>query len=123
MRGSGRGRGTTAVPDITASNRNCDIDLSLQNIVIRNDDFVIYDYEWLAGNISAQYCFLRSMSSAYNTWPHEMQQEMPLQEIARAAGATDEQIKQYNRAEKKFINLISDYYPYEHYAKKMVPLQ
>lgn len=27
------------------------------------------------------------------------------------------------KVEKKYIDLISEWYPYEHYAKKMIPLQ
>jgi len=118
----GKMNSSGAVPDIASAGRRFNIDLSLQNIAIRDGNFVIYDYEWLASNMSAKYCFLRSINAAYNTWPHEMQQEISLNKIAHAAGITDEQISQYSKNEKRFTDMLLDWYPYKQYARKMIQL-
>lgn len=48
--------------DVHAEERHIDMDLNLDNVIIRDGNFVIIDYEWLLPDVSALYLLWRVLS-------------------------------------------------------------
>ena len=89
-------------PDVFAPSRCYDLDLNFDNIVIRDGDFVILDYEWLARNVTAQFILWRALCDFTTDMSRTMRQALPDEAFMRAVGMTHEKAAQYLEIEKLF---------------------
>ena len=89
-------------PDVTDRARCYDLDLNFDNIIVRDGDFVILDYEWLARNISAKFVLWRALCDFTSDMSRQMQKELPAEALLRATGMTQEEASRYLEIEKRF---------------------
>ena len=96
--------------------------MHLGNIIIRNDSFVIIDYEWLVEKLPIKFMLFRVLLHAFRKYGKPLTlHNIKFEKIAEIFEIGKEDMKRYLRWEENFYNLVLNQYR-KNYEKKRLTI-
>ena len=107
--------------DLAGENRKYNIDLNFDNIRIRNDTFVIYDYEWLAVHAYKKHILWYVLSHFMYDVQNEVNRfGITAKSLCKALNLSTFERDTGNRITEKFYDIVLDRKVLSNYAKEKI---
>ncbi len=112
------------LPDsVTHPERVYDVDLNFDNIIFKDGDFILIDYEWLLNKVPEHFLEYRCLTYFYHRYRQELSRYgISLDTLLVGIGVGEKEVKECDAAEKVFLSLILDEYNLR-YKKNRIGIQ
>ena len=108
--------------EVELPSRKYNLDLNFENVRVRNDDFVIIDYEWMLPKVSKKYVLYRALFYLDHECSDILQRYgLSLEALLKSAGISEQDVKTYRIMEGRFYHHIADDY-YAGYKKNRLAI-
>lgn len=91
--------------DVNSVERGYNIDLNFDNIIVRDGDFVIIDYEWLSRGVTSEFVFWRSLR-----YSHVSKNVVFDDDLYARFGINHDMLKAFKQKEAEFLDEVYDMY-------------
>lgn len=97
--------------DFYSSERQYNFDLHFGNIIIKDGNYIIFDYEWLGEAITSKYVLYRALKILYSDNQESMNKfNIDLSLLLEAGGIIKADVNKYRQFDLKFGTMVLDSY-------------
>lgn len=111
------------VIDFNLPNRRCEMDLNFRNIIVRDDDFVLFDYEFLLPTLPKKFVAWRAFRIFYHNCASLCQRYgISFETLVGSLELSPETLREYQIQDSVIANAIGDTHDLN-YRKKRLPVK